>query len=125
LWEGSPVLLLAAANGEKIGHNPSLRVDKLSVRVLGIKVRGVDGESGGIAIDYGCVHRARRDKHHVARLGGIDFVPQLKLPLTLQGVNRLVMLMMNVGDIGGRSLDDVNGRMGSFYQIGPLDRLVA
>ena len=109
----------------KIGCDPSLRVNELSVRVLRIKVRGVDGERGGIAIEYGGVHRARRDEHHVALLDGIDFVPHSKLPLPLQAVHRLVMLMMNVGDIGGRSLDDVDGRMGSFYQIGPLDRIVA
>ncbi len=50
LWEGCPVLLLGAANGVNIGRDPSLRVDELSVRVLGIKVRGVDGERGEIAI---------------------------------------------------------------------------
>ena len=103
---------------------PILLLVKLPVRVLRIKVWGVDGEGGPIAVTDGRMYCPRRDEDHITWLHGMSLVPQLKRARSLDEVYDFIMFLLDMRHIPRRGLNHIDCTMLPFHQIDPFDRFV-
>jgi hypothetical protein len=119
-----PNLKNQAENCSTYSGSTYLLLGKLPVRVLRIKVWGVDGKAGQIAVRDRRMYCPRRDEDHITWLDGKSLVPQLKCARSLDSVYSFIMFLVDMRHIHRRGLNHIDCTILPFHQIDPFDRFV-